>query len=463
MNKTFEDFKKEISIVDLAIKHGYVINRTAGLKWPVLVNTEFNDSIIVNPAHKLFRDKYDTSIGGNLIKFIQDRANTVFANFNRDQDPSKPFTVINKVCNSFLNLPEEEKKDIKNHIPENIRNNTNKANFFTLDALNVTALTDPYYLVKQRCIDPSVLKDPIFSSKLINQNIELENGSKLTNTGFLYTRSILNEKAVGIEIRNQNFKRHSPGSDRSSGLGFSSLTENPVKNIVIAESFIDMLSYHQLHGDKNNLYVSTGGHLTSEQIHAIINTPSDLEVNKKGEDVKFTLAFDNDISGNSYDLEVIRHLSGGMDKPLPIMKVFPKETSSDNYSLLFYSSEKTTAIKSDLFNLLKGINKEIKMDWADYNPGIAIQNDKLFTMTENMGGQNDYKIEFPKNFRYLELMNQCLIKVLGLTNKLTIHKSQFGDFNDDLQKSSGRKVEDVQKQNETVKIDFNKIKTSLKL
>ncbi|WP_025146092.1 toprim domain-containing protein [Pedobacter jeongneungensis] len=455
MAKSFDDFKKEIDLVDFAVYHGYDIIRADGMKWPSLVHRETGDSIIINPDHRMYREKHNTDAGGNILRFIKDRADTIFAKFNTEKDPSKFYMLLNNVCYDYLNISPEKKKEISNYVPQDLKmKKAGERNFFSLDTLNVRPLDDSYYLIKQRMIDPKIIKDPLFAPKLVNQQVNFETGTTLTNTGFIYTTSILNDTAVGLEVRNSQFKSHSEGSDRSSGVGFSALNDNKVKNLIVGESFIDQMSYHQLHGLPTNIYGSTGGQLTAEQLTAILNTPEELKnINKLDKDFKFTLAFDNDMSGHVYDFQFIRRLGSESSEPLAITRAYASNNINNNLSFLFFNTAKLEQIKPDLIENLDKINALISKENSQADQ---------FKIQTKVNDQGDYKIEFPKNPKYMELFNNVLIKTLKLENILTIHKAIKSDFNDDLKAINGRKVE-MKKEGEPQILDFSKLNKALKI
>ena len=75
--KSFQDFRNEISIIELAVSVGYKIRKKEGIKWPVLKDEISGDKIIiVNPqstANQGYFNPHDAKDKGTLINFVKNR------------------------------------------------------------------------------------------------------------------------------------------------------------------------------------------------------------------------------------------------------------------------------------------------------------------------------------------------------------------------------------------------------
>lgn len=97
----------------------------------------------------------------------------------------------------------------------------------------------------------------------------------------------------GYEIKNRNFTGFSPGGEK--GLWESHFSPRDTR-LVIAESTIDALSYHALHGTPYTRYVSTAGGWNKDKTPDLIRKTVE---ECSGSDV--VLAFDNDDQGHEYE------------------------------------------------------------------------------------------------------------------------------------------------------------------
>jgi len=101
----------------------------------------------------------------------------------------------------------------------------------------------------------------------------------------------------GFSIINRNYKGFSESGEK--GFWFSNYSADD-NRIVICESVIDALSYHQLKGDDFSCYFSIDGQLSQKQLLLIDSLVS------KNRNKKIVLAFDNDHAGRKYVSQIQR-------------------------------------------------------------------------------------------------------------------------------------------------------------
>jgi hypothetical protein len=154
-------------------------------------------------------------------------------------------------------------------------------------------LSDIGYL-KFRGIDEWTIKSPIFQGKILECQI-----GNFRNVAFPY-QEVIGGTYVGAEIRNHQFKRHLRGSLRSSSVWMSNVPAK-AKRLVICESAIDCLSYFQIKGDSEDVYISFGGSITQNQLMCIRNIVSDLIIDPS---FKIVVAVDSDRSGLEYAAKI---------------------------------------------------------------------------------------------------------------------------------------------------------------
>ena len=114
--KSFQDFRNEISIIELALSVGYKIRKKDGLKWPVLKDDISGDKIIiVNPkstSNQGYFNPQDTKDKGTLINFIKNRLGSIFPYLNGKSEAGN----INAVLYNYQNLPLPEKNLFKTDV-----------------------------------------------------------------------------------------------------------------------------------------------------------------------------------------------------------------------------------------------------------------------------------------------------------------------------------------------------------
>jgi len=276
--KTFQDFRSQISIIELAISIGYKLNKRDGLKWPVLKDEISGDKIIiVNPqstSNQGYFNPQDTKDKGTLINFVKNRLGSLFPYLNSKSEAGN----INAVLYHYQNL---FKTDVNNLVQE-----YSEKKFCLPDGL--LELKDPTYLffrgIQSQTINNSLFKEKIFNVKL--------NG--YDNIGFPFYNA--SGDTVGFELRNKQFKHVIGGTDRSVGIWHSNLPHT-IEYVILTESPIDALSYHQLKGKNNSLYVSFGGSVTQGQLETLTSIILEANVNPE---LRIISAVDNDKMGRIY-------------------------------------------------------------------------------------------------------------------------------------------------------------------
>lgn len=316
--KSFQDFRSEISIIDLARSIGYHQDVSKGNKWPVLVNEYNGDKIIiVNPqssSNQGYFNPNNDKDKGTLINFIKNRLGHDFTKEQLQSESSN----INKILYDFQNLSLPEYSSYQQM--EQIQSS------FSTSGLQ--PLAEPDYLISR-----GITKDVLFSAAFNGRIFNSSTGG-FANIAFPFYD--IQEKVVGIELRNADYKKFVTGSLRGNSIWHSNIP--PILNrIVIAESVIDALSYHQLKHSENTLYVSIGGALGIGQIECIKSLK-----NNTSNTVQLISAVDNDKEGLKYNDKLVTTLEPDkltIDKPISkdynedLQKLNPVETRK--HSLIF--------------------------------------------------------------------------------------------------------------------------------
>jgi hypothetical protein len=308
--KSFQDFRNEISIIELAVSVGYKIKRKEGIKWPVLKDEISGDKIIiVNPqstANQGYYNPHDAKDKGTLINFVKNRIGSIFPFHNDKSEVGN----INAVLYNYQRLPLPEKNLFKTDVNNLVREYSEKE-FHLPEGLS--KLKNMFYLnyrgIQSQTINEALFKDKIFNVKVSDYN----------NIGFPYFNA--SGEIVGFEIRNKQFKHVIEGSDRSIGIWHSNIP-NTLETAILTESPIDALSYHQIKGKKNSWYVSFGGSVTAGQLETVKII---IAQSKATPELKVISAVDNDEMGKTYTQKFKEHFEENIVEDYPILNDYNED------------------------------------------------------------------------------------------------------------------------------------------
>ncbi|RMG55754.1 MAG: hypothetical protein D6722_27425, partial [Bacteroidetes bacterium] len=151
-----------------------------------------------------------------------------------------------------------------------------------------------------RGLTDTTLDAPAFAGRIFNETLDGPQG-RFTYTSFpLYGRS---DMVVGLERRNHGFKAQAPHSQRGEGL-WRSRWEVPPAAVLITESPLDALAFHQLRPDPGRAYLSTAGRLARGQLDLVAHWFEVLAP------ASFWLGADRDVAGQVMNLRIAGHLPG---------------------------------------------------------------------------------------------------------------------------------------------------------
>ena len=303
--KSFRDFRNEISIIELALSVGYKLRKKDGIKWPVLKDEISGDKIIiVNPqsiSNQGYFNPQDLKDKGTLINFVKNRLGSIFPYLNGKSEAGN----INAVLYNYQRLP-MPKRDLFKIDANNLVSEYSEKEFHIPDGLS--ELKDPTYLyfrgIQSQTINNSFFKRKIFNVKSNDYN----------NIGFPYYNAF--GDTVGFELRNKHFRHVIEGTDRSIGIWHSNLPQT-LESVILTESPIDALSYHQLKGKKNTLYVSFGGSVTFRQLETVKSIIASANVSPE---LKIISAVDNDEMGRIYTQKFKETFSENIFEDFPGLK-----------------------------------------------------------------------------------------------------------------------------------------------
>ena len=301
--KTFQQFRSEISIFEFAKSNNYVQDISKGHKYPVLIN-KYNDDkiIIINPQSSENQGYFNPNNNldkGTLINFIKNRLGTDFKN---DYSLSEPAN-INKILYKYLNL---ELPSFNNFILSKPTFKIHSYIDFNTNGLTDSLINNEYLL--SRDLSAELLESEPFLKKILSIH---DNG--FTNTAFPYTNK--EEKILAIQKKSESYDGFVAGSQKENTVWHSNMPKI-LEKIIITESVIDALSYHQLNPSQNSLYVATGGSIGNGQIEVIKNLK---HIGNISSNFTYISAVDNDKAGDRYNIKLLECLYPDIvliDKPV---------------------------------------------------------------------------------------------------------------------------------------------------
>ncbi len=322
--KSFQDYKKEISIMQAASYIGFEPNYGKGRRTLVMElreNGKKIDEILIKNANTPNEHYFDRNKkGGDLISFIKNHIN----DFKNVQGINNEWLKINTVLSDIAADGENLKLQVARQIKPKEKFEIEKFN------LRAAEINDLIYLSRERKLNQHTIK--AFLS-----NIQISENGKFKNIAFPFHNS--KNEITNLELVNFKFKGFSTGGDKSDAAWISNRNTSLVKDVFIFESTIDAMSYYQLNKAKINLntssFVAVGGYFAKGQLNSIIN---------RFPNAKFHTGFDNDINGQIYTAIVEAKLNG---KEMAILK--NKEKGTIDFEL----NQKAFSIPENEFTLGK--------------------------------------------------------------------------------------------------------------
>ena len=440
---SFQDYRNQISIIELALHAGYEWQPKKGKTMPVLYHAGFNDHIVVknpnDPANQVYFQTGSYSDRGTLINFVSNRLTACFSQFN---NPSRtPAQCINDVLKDYLGIVPERKQSVKkleDFIHQSFREaGTEKE--FSLEHYKLSQLPDKNYLTQERYIQPDLLSSPQFSGTVATQRVyfvdgkpeylagheQSPNGERvLENIAFPYIPGD-GEAITGLELRTATFKQHAVGSNRKEGVWISNPNDTTTQRLVVGDSASDLLSYRQLemstglHPQTDSRYASIGGSLSLESL-----TTLEKFMDKS---TQLVFGFDNDDKGARYALTALTALSKD--------GLAMTQASQQGYVALQVPSP---ALQQGFTNLIEEHNRAMQT----YMPQVSgdLGEDAKKTMFHWRTDTKVPTLEIPINTALLNTVNNQLIQQGQFTRSVAISRPRGKDFNEDLKAEYLRQV-----------------------
>ncbi len=277
-NEELDQFKTKINLVDYVQNNGYQLDKKKSSNNCIVLKDNQGDKILVGldktDNHYFYYSLTNETDKGSIIDFIQKRKNLNLGEVRRELRPwinnnnSPTYKITNKSSIKLTPTSKGKSKII--------------AQFESFKTIN----NHPY--LNQRGISQNTIHNPRFKETIYQDNRQ--------NVIFPHSDR---DGVCGHEIRNQNFKGFSSGGTK--GLWVSKSQQND-KKLVICESPLDCLSYHQLFPDDHTRYFATSGTLSEKQ-KDLLRTAFEKLDQKGGEII---IATDRDVGGKEIAQEVTK-------------------------------------------------------------------------------------------------------------------------------------------------------------
>ena len=296
-----ETFKIQINLVEYAQAQGYEIDKKKTSVNCVVLKDNHGDKILVGldkgNNHYFYSSVNDDKDNGSIIDFIQNK---------RDLNLGK----VRKELRPWINQTYSPTYAPKKPTPKLTPTTQDRHKILTQFERFQVIVTHPY--LSRRGISQQTTNDPRFQ-------------------GTIYTDSRNNvifphydrEGVCGYDIRNQQFKSFSKGGTK--GLWSSQASPDDMK-LVICESPLDCLSYHQLFPNENTRYFATGGTLSEKQKNFIKRAFKNFQ-DRGGEII---VATDKDKGGQ----EIAQELKNIAPKNAQFSRVVPRHHKDWNETLM---------------------------------------------------------------------------------------------------------------------------------
>ncbi|GAB3552348.1 toprim domain-containing protein [Spirosoma fluminis] len=420
------DYKQQIDLVQFLETEGFTKDRRKSTRrWPVLENAEGRKLIIGHnqkTSEYFYYNPDDSRDKGTIVDYV-------IGKLNIDTSAKEGWQQLHEYLGQYrgdlshmLNNKSSASPDSQ---PANeVTRRNAMSHYFRLDPLINTD-----YLMNKRGLTVDTIGHRAFLGKIFNKAFtSRKTGELVINTVF----PMENEQGTtAILLKNDSptglVNGHTWG-ERLESVWVSNLPkDHQPKELLICESPIDALSYHQLHPPKepyDRLYVATGGQPSSLQ---------PLTVQRLIDRVKpeqIILAHDNDNSGIRFNISWAGRLQ------------LPGQTTEQTDQRFSVSNQKNSNTLSVDLNLsqLDELQRKAHIDAVQqqilttlnrgYTPDM---NQATADTAVQQGTRSLLTIHLPNHRPMLTRIERLTIESRGLTDKLIIKRPLAKDWNEELQ------------------------------
>jgi len=273
-----EKFKTEINLVEYAQSQGYQYISKQSSRNSAVLRHDNGDKIIVatdTDGHGIYFSIIDDTDKGTIIDFVQNRSHIG----------------LSEVRQELKNWHQLPKTQPAKFVPRDKPQPINRDRYQIIKAASNFKVVQSHPYLEKRGIDQSILKSDRFMGTVA-----------IDSRGNAIFPHYDTDGITGFTIKNENYTGFSKGGTKALWQSkqhesdCAPRTSEADRRLVITESPIDAMSYHQLFKDKNphTRYISTGGTTSKYQLDLIKTAMA--EMTKIGGSI--VIATDNDNAGN---------------------------------------------------------------------------------------------------------------------------------------------------------------------
>lgn len=295
-------------------------------------------------------------------------------------------------------------------------------------SFTIAPLENPSYLLDQRGITMSTLKSVNFCGRIYNAYPNKKNGRKIANIAFpkygLAGRPqnyILFNKSYRTKKEDKLKKFRLVLNRKDHFLFYSTPIKSP-SAIVVGESAVDLLSYHQLHGSPQYFYVSFSGNIYAKKLTFFNRlTAPYMESNKPA----IISIMDNDSKGFEFDIKLLSSLINFYSQDLQAETLFRRGDVSFSIT---YSEGSRNKLRTHVKSLSEPTTALVRRELVQ-----LIENQDKIVCKFNLSQLMHIPRQKVDNYPFKMLMET--ISAVYLPFIITVHKSIGKDWNEDLLKS----------------------------
>ncbi len=304
-------------------------------------------------------------------------------------------------------------------------------------SFTIAPLENPSYLLQQRGITMATLKSVNFCNRIYNAYPNKKNGHKIANIAFpKYDLAdspqnyILFNKAYRVSESNKLKKFRLVLNRKDHFLFYSTPIKDP-SAIVVGESAVDLLSYHQLHGSPQYFYVSFSGNVYSKKLN-FFNRLTAPYLGSKMTGIKSIM--DNDSKGFEFDIKLLASLLNFYNRDLQAEALFRRGDVNFSINYSDCSRNKLITHVHSLTETTQALVQRGLLQWTRTQDRIwwKFNIKKMMDVPRKNGEEHPFKI----------LMETISTVYLSFT--IIVDKSIGKDWNDDLLNTQKQKFQKME-------------------
>ena len=418
ISRDWEVIKQQIDLVDYAEQQGYQINKQKSSNTFVVMRKGEGDVVIIykndyTNRHEFFNPN-DGNDKGTVIDFQKVRSNGDWKEVFYKIDSYLGNIAVNKPYVKLNPTPPPTRKQAIQH------------------EFKFQPLTNLVYL-KSRGLTEETIYSPEFKNRIFNNTLKDKDGNVFVNTVF----PLKNETGtISTIVRNETYNKIDQKRIDASWITCTKHKEGETQRLVIMESPIDGLSFHQLmppQTDEKRVYLATAGKLSGTQprfIQLAIDTLKPKQI---------ILANDNDQAGINQNINIIGFIRiAGVEESQKIKAHLNLPQPSQ--AVLNVEFTHTNQLEGKM--LAQFVGNQI-VNAISKNTSESIEKDAKVQLLQNETNRSEIVVSFTNSLSNLIRLERVLIDIKGLDELVLVKRSQEKDMNEDLKKAVKHNLEEI--------------------